>query len=139
MDKNIEIGFYACNVQNVSPKTAFELCKKDAVLFDVREAYLNTFKTPDVSNICCFPKSTLQENYKKLPKNKMLIFFDSAGLRSKEAVLFLKERGFENIFNMAGGIVEWERDNLPIITNINERLTGSCMCQLKPRERKKQS
>ena len=38
---------------------------------------------------------------------------------------------------MAGGIVDWERDGLPVKTNIEERLSGSCMCQLKPREGEK--
>jgi predicted sulfurtransferase len=66
-----------------------------------------------------------------------MIFADTVGLRSKEAVIFLKEKGFKKIANMAGGIVDWERDGLPVKLNINERLTGSCMCQLKPRERRK--
>jgi len=33
---------------------------------------------------------------------------------------------------MVGGIVDWERDGLPINTDITARLSGSCMCQLKP-------
>jgi hypothetical protein len=40
---------------------------------------------------------------------------------------------------MAGGIVDWERDGLPLKTNIEERLSGSCMCQLKPREDRKET
>jgi 3-mercaptopyruvate sulfurtransferase SseA len=74
-----------------------------------------------------------------LPQDKHLIFADSVGLRSKDAVVLLKNRGFKNIANMAGGIVDWERDGLPIKTEIEERLSGSCMCQLKPRERRKNS
>ncbi len=33
--------------------------------------------------------------------------------------------------------VDWDRDGLPLKTNFEERLSGSCMCQLKPREGKK--
>ena len=58
-------------------------------------------------------------------------FADSAGINSKEVVFFLKRKGFESIANMAGGIIEWERDGIPVKINIKERLTGSCMCQLK--------
>ena len=47
---------------------------------------------------------------------------------------FMKEQGFDNIANLAGGIVDWERDGLPINTDITARLSGSCMCQLKPRD-----
>jgi len=38
---------------------------------------------------------------------------------------------------MADGIVDWEHDGLPLKTNIEERLSGSCLCQLKPREGKR--
>ena len=36
---------------------------------------------------------------------------------------------------MAGGIIDWEKDDLPMKINTKERLSGSCMCQLKPREK----
>jgi hypothetical protein len=53
--------------------------------------------------------------------------------------MLLKEKGFSKIANMAGGIVDWEHDGLPIKTNVEERLSGSCICQLKPRERHKEN
>jgi sulfur dioxygenase len=130
-------GFFSCGILNVSPYEAFELCGKGAIIVDVREAYLNNFKNFDVSQILFFPISKLVLEFSELPKEKYLIFADTVGLRSKEAVVFLKENGFIKIANMAGGIVDWDRDGLPLKTNIEDRLSGSCMCQLKPRERKK--
>lgn len=47
------------------------------------------------------------------------------------------QAGFQNTYNLAGGFVEWERDGLPIKIDVQERLSGSCMCQLKPRKRNK--
>lgn len=129
-------GIISSGILNVSPQEAFKLVNKGALIIDVREPYLNSFKTFDVPEVACFPKSKLMEEYENLPTDRYMIFADSVGLRSIEAVIFLKEKGFEKIANMAGGIVDWERDNLPIKLNINERLTGSCMCQLKPREGK---
>jgi len=122
---------------HVSPREALELCHKGAVLVDVREEYLNSFKMFGVTQVFYLPMSELHENYQKLPLDKYLIFADSAGLKSKAAAWFLLEKGFDKIANLAGGLVEWERDGLPLNINIHERLTGSCMCQLKPRERKK--
>ncbi len=46
----------------------------------------------------------------------------------------MNAHGYENVANMAGGIVDWERDGLPLTTDISNRLSGSCMCQLKARE-----
>lgn len=69
-----------------------------------------------------------------MPTDTTLIFADAVGLKSRESVLFMKAQGYENVVNMAGGIVDWERDGLPLTTDINNRLSGSCMCQLKARE-----
>ena len=66
-----------------------------------------------------------------------LIFADAVGLKSREGVLFMMSHGYENVANMVGGIVDWERDGLPLTTDITDRLSGSCMCQLKARESKK--
>jgi rhodanese-related sulfurtransferase len=98
---------------------------------------LDSFKSFDVPAILYIPLSRLVREISELPLGKYLIFADSVGLRSKEAVVFLRDKGFIKIANMAGGIVDWERDGLPLKTDIEKRLSGSCMCQLKPRERRK--
>ncbi len=130
-------GFLSSGIFNVSPHEAFELCGKGAVIVDVREEYLNNIKHFDVPEILYIPFSKLVQQLSELPKDRYLIFADSVGLRSREAVVLLKKKRLMNMANMAGGIVDWERDGLPLKTNVEERLSGSCMCQLKPREGKK--
>jgi len=127
-------GIVSCEILNVSPREAFELVRKGALIVDVREENLRGIKSFDVPGVIYLPKSRIGEEFKDLPVNRYLIFADTVGLRSKEVVVFLKEKRFEKIANMAGGIVDWERDGLPLKTNIEERLSGACMCQLKPRE-----
>jgi hypothetical protein len=47
------------------------------------------------------------------------------------------ENGFEGkCANLSGGLVDWEHSGLPIVIDINERLSGPCVCQLRPREKK---
>jgi rhodanese-related sulfurtransferase len=130
-----DYGIVSSGILNVSPREAFEIVKAGALIVDVREDYLGSFKTLDIPELICLPKSKLEMEYANLPEDRYLIFADAVGLRSKEAVIFLKGKGFKKIANMAGGIVDWERDGLPIKTDITGRLSGSCMCQLKPRER----
>ena len=132
-------GFLSCGILHVSPREAFELCRKGAVIVDVREEYLSNFKNFDVPEILFFPISRLVQKLSELPQDKYLIFADTVGLRSKEALVLLKDKGYVKIANMAGGIVDWERDGLPLKKNVEERLSGSCMCQLKPREGMKNS
>ena len=130
-------GIKLKEILHISPKETLELCKKGAVLIDVREDYMNRFKMFDVNEVIFCPLSILEENYKDLPQNKPLIFADAAGLRSKEAVVILKSKGIENVANMVGGIVEWERGGLPLVIDKTKRLTGSCMCMLRPRDKNK--
>ncbi|MFA5819401.1 MAG: rhodanese-like domain-containing protein [Bacteroidales bacterium] len=127
-------GIVSCGILNISPREAFELVRKGALIVDVREENLRSFKSFDVPEVVYLPKSKLAEEYGNLPSDRYMIFADAVGLRSKETVIFLKEKGFEKIANLAGGIVDWEREGLPLTTDISERLSGSCMCQLKPRE-----
>ena len=129
-------GFSIEGILHLSPEEAFELCSEGSILVDLRDSYLSNFKSFGVPEVLYLPAGEIRKKSKKLPRNKCLIFADSAGIHSKEAVLFLKDRGFENIANMAGGLIEWERAGLPVITDTRERLSGSCMCQLRRREKK---
>jgi rhodanese-related sulfurtransferase len=138
MDKPLfNDGFESGGFLNLTPRQVFAHCQKGALLVDVREAYMNRFKMFDVPEIIYCPYSILEGTYINLPVDKPLIFADASGLHSKEAVKFLNDKGFSGrIANMAGGLVEWERDGLPLIIDKSERLSGSCMCQLKPRNKK---
>lgn len=128
-------GMQIKGVRHISPKEAFDLCGKGALMIDVREDYLNTFKTFDVPQLIRIPFSELKLKWTELSTENAFIFADSVGLYSHEAVDFMIEKGFKHIANMAGGIIDWEKDDLPMKINTRERLTGSCMCQLKPREK----
>lgn len=130
-------GFIANDIFNLTPKEAKDLGNSGVLIVDVREEYMNRFKVVDVQNLAFYPLSELSAHWQQIPADEPVILLDAAGLRSKEAFIFLKEKGYDNIANMAGGIVEWERDGLPVVLDKSERLTGSCMCQLRKRERKK--
>ncbi len=134
MNTWFDIGFMAHEVLNLTPAEAFGLCGKGAIIVDVRESYMNNFKMFHVDKVLYLPYSELASCYQNLPTDQPLIFADSVGLKSREGVLFMNAHGYENVANMAGGIVDWERDGLPLTTDINNRLSGSCMCQLKARE-----
>lgn len=129
-------GFLIQGILHLSPKEVFELCNDECILVDVRDDYLTNFKSFGVPRVIYIPAGNIKNQYNDLPRHKCLIIADSAGIHSKEVVIFLKEKGYENIANMAGGIIEWERGGLAIKANNNERLTGSCMCQLRRREKK---
>jgi rhodanese-related sulfurtransferase len=139
VNKWFNTGFYSHDVFNLTPGESFSFCRKGALIIDVREDYMTSFKMFGVENLVYLPFSKLAILYDQLPQDEPLIFADSVGLKSRESVVFMQAHGYENIANMAGGIVDWERDGLPINTDPSARLSGSCMCQLKLRERNKKN
>lgn len=123
-------------IYNLSPLQAHEMCLQGAVIVDVREEYLNRFKIFDVPSLIFCPKKKLAELLISLPVNKPLIIADASGIHSPEAVRMLMKSGFNGACaNLSGGLVDWEHSGLPIIIDIKERLSGQCVCQLKPREK----
>lgn len=126
-------GFTAHGVLNLSPSESFDLCKKGAVIVDVREEYMTAFKIFKMEGVIFLPYSQLEKSWNLLHTDIPLIVADSVSIKSRETVVFLKQKRFKNVANMAGGFVDWERDGFPVTTDESYKLTGSCLCQLKPR------
>jgi rhodanese-related sulfurtransferase len=130
-------GFVSSGFLNLTASEAYkEASENNAIILDVRELRLLGYKKFDVPKVIIIPNSTLANNYKNLPTDLPMIVADSVGLRSHEAMVLLQSKGFTNIANLAGGIVDWERDGLPLKKDITEQLDGSCVCQLRPRHKK---
>lgn len=129
------LGFYASGFLNLSSKETYKLCQEGAILLDVRMPYFVVFKGFGVPQVISIPLSELEQKITLLPNDIPLIVADSVGIHSHEAMLLLQTKGFQNIANLAGGMVEWERDGLPIKVDNEYQLSGSCVCQLKPRNK----
>jgi rhodanese-related sulfurtransferase len=134
VNKWFEIGFIAHGVLNLTPKESLSLCEKGVAIVDVREEFMIAYKMFKVEKLFYLPHSQIEQLYDQLPHDIPLIFADAVGLKSRESVLFIAAHGYDNVANMVGGIVDWERDGLPMNTDITARLSGSCICQLKPRD-----
>ncbi len=122
-------------INYVCPVEVPELLAKGAQLVDIREDFEIFLKTFLVENIIYLPFKNLKEDHTSLSVDVPLIIADSVGLWSKEAVLFLQSKGYENIASLAGGIIDWERDGLPLKNDKGQQLNGPCLCMLKPQKR----
>jgi rhodanese-related sulfurtransferase len=47
-------------------------------------------------------------------KNKPIIVSCRSGNRSLKGAVILRKHGFATVYNLAGGLQAWERDNLPL-------------------------
>ncbi len=131
------MGFMCAGFLNLGAHEAYlEATEGEAIIVDVREERLTGYKNFDVPRLIHMPKSMMEKDYAGLPRELPLIIADSVGLRSHEVMEFLLGKGFTNLANLAGGIVEWEQDGLPLKIDPTEQLSGSCVCQLRPRNKR---
>ncbi len=82
--------------------------KKETLLLDVRKPFehkVGSFKksvNPNISNFRDFPKYL-----KKLKKDQPIAMFCTGGIRCEKASVFLEKKGFENIYQLKGGILNY--------------------------------
>ena len=119
----------------ISACEATQFIREGAILVDVRPEY-ELGRLFDVEQAIYCSYKEIEDHLTELPKDKPLIIADAVGLRSKEVCQLLLENGFGKIYNLAGGIVDWERMGYPVSTDKSRILTGSCMCQLRVRNKK---
>jgi UPF0176 protein len=86
----------------------------NAVLVDMRNHYeseIGHFKgaiTPDVDT---FRDSLdiIEENLKDFKEDKKLVMYCTGGIRCEKASAYYKHKGFKNVFQLEGGIIEYAR------------------------------
>ncbi len=82
--------------------------KEDFQLIDVREQNEKDFA--DIGGEL-IPLNTIPHNVDKINKNKEVIVYCRSGGRSGQVVHFLESKhGFQNVFNLKGGILAWAKE-----------------------------
>ena len=136
-NKDVLRGGINKGMLQLSAREAFAELQKDAILIDIREDYHAAMKTFLVENYCSLPLSIFDENIINLPADRLLVVADATGLHSKTAAEKLLQKGFLRVANLAGGIIDWERDGFPVNKDPSQQLTGQCPCMLKNMNKKK--
>lgn len=103
------------DIQHITPEEAWKLTKQGTLLVDVREANEVAQKCYKVNHYLHLPLSTLTENFAQIPIDKTVIIACHSGGRSQKAIAFLLEQGYKKLLNLDGGILSWEKAELPII------------------------
>lgn len=107
----------------------FELSRNKNVTFiDVRDAEEVKEESYKLNNLINIPLDDLEGKLKEIPKDKQVILLCKSGNRSKKAYEILKQKGFENIANMEGGLMAWKDKNYPINISSSETKTDKKSC-----------
>lgn len=101
-------------VAQVGPSEAVRMMDDDVLVLDVRET--QEYDSGHLRDARHIPLSALGKRVTELEKyrNKKILAYCRSGSRSNSACRQLKKAGFENVFNMAGGITAWSNANLPV-------------------------
>ncbi|MCP4994241.1 MAG: rhodanese-like domain-containing protein [Gammaproteobacteria bacterium] len=100
---------------SITPAKATEMInREDAVIVDVRP--MNDFSLGHVINSINIPIGSLGNQLKQLEKHKdkPVIIACRSGAQSAAGCKQLRKAGFEKVYNLKGGIMAWQNDNLPV-------------------------
>ena len=86
-------------------KKAMDDPKLGVKVIDCREPY--EYEIARVDGVPLFPMSTLQERFTELDPNQSYYIHCKVGVRSIQALRFLREQGFKYVKSVKGGIDAW--------------------------------
>lgn len=92
---------------NVKELKALIDSKADFQLIDVREQ-----AEFDAANLNgeLIPLQTVPANMDKFSKEKQVVVHCRSGKRSANAIMYLENQGFDNLYNLEGGILAWKEE-----------------------------
>jgi rhodanese-related sulfurtransferase len=111
----------------IGPAAAIALINNDeakTVLLDVRE--MNELNEGMINDALHIPLSNLQGRLTELDKykNDSVLVYCRSGNRSGSVCRTLTGRGFEKVYNLAGGIMAWQDAHLPVSKNRKKKKHG---------------
>ena len=103
------------NQGSVEPQTATTMInRRDAVVVDVRPAA--DFAKGHIVNSINIPINGFSKQIGTLEKynDRPIIISCRSGAQSSQACKQLRKHGFNEVFNLRGGILSWQNANLPV-------------------------
>lgn len=106
-------------IENITPPEAFTLIQDnqnnpDFVILDVRTP--EEFADGHIENAINldYYSETFRDELNKLDEGKKYLIYCRSGNRSGKALNIMQELNFREVYNMSGGILEWQAEGLPL-------------------------
>ena len=82
---------------------------ENAVILDVRTPEeFETSRIPNSKNIDFYNPQNFMQEIEKLDKDNSYYVYCRTGVRSANSCQLMNELGFDKVYNLLGGIVEWK-------------------------------
>ncbi len=106
--------------KDITPQEAAEMIEKNKdnsqfVLLDVRTpAEFESAHLEGAENVD-YQSSSFKEEIGQLDKEKKYLVYCRSGIRSANAVQIMRSAGFNEIYNILGGITLWADEGFPLV------------------------
>ncbi|MDX1614174.1 MAG: rhodanese-like domain-containing protein [Candidatus Promineifilaceae bacterium] len=97
----------------VDVDTVAEIADREEVfLLDVREQW--EYDEAHIPGVYLLPMNEVPARLNEIPTDQTVIVTCRTGNRSGQVTNYLRNQGFSNVHNMAGGIVDWQAEGYPV-------------------------
>lgn len=84
---------------------------KDFRMIDVRE--MMEIAQGSIEGAEPMPMSMLGNHIQEIEKDRPVVFICRSGARSGQVCAYLTQHGYENVYNLSGGVISWNQHGLP--------------------------
>ena len=98
---------------NITPEEAYEMVSHgEVVVLDVRTP--EEYNSGHISDALLIPLSELESRLDELNPSDHILVYCKTGVRSAKAAGILVDNGFIHVYNMEGGITQWQAHGFPV-------------------------
>ncbi|MGI6091723.1 MAG: rhodanese-like domain-containing protein [Veillonellaceae bacterium] len=91
---------------DVSVDEAFKLWKlKEALIIDIRTP--EEYQAGHIPGVPLIPLDQLEKRAGEVPKDQKVLLICRSGNRSSQGTKLLRSKGFDNVYNVTGGMLAW--------------------------------
>jgi rhodanese-related sulfurtransferase len=75
-------------------------------ILDVRT--IDEYKEGHIPGVTLIPLNQLGRRFEEIPRDRDVYVMCRSGTRSAEATVWLLKKGFDNVYNISGGMLKWK-------------------------------
>ena len=110
-----ELRLKARNIASLAVPVAVRMINDGSKIIDVRAG--DSFATGHIVDARNVPQDELLKNPDEIKGKKNVVLVCDNGAASGECVAQLRKNGLENVFSLRGGLAEWQKESLPLVSD----------------------
>ncbi len=101
-------------VQEIQP-SALDHHSDEYLIIDVRE--MPEIAAGKIETAKAMPMASIPMRLSELDTDKKIVMVCRSGARSAQCCMFLQQNGFDNVYNLRGGMIGWVRADKPLVAS----------------------